>query len=113
MGHKFTHSKAHYDCCLIKKKICYRCIVFSFKVSTFIQVAMIDNFYIVHLFLLYTFPAYLHELFQSKVTYISKLRLILKFKNTTHNAREHKTEYSNLSYSFNDFNKYEININLL
>lgn len=88
MGHKFTHSKAHYD----KKKICYRCIVFSFKVSTFIQVAMIDNFYIVHLFLLYTFPAYLHELFQSKVTYISKLRLIPKFKNTIHNAREHKTE---------------------
>lgn len=70
---------------------------------------MIDNFYIVHLFLLYTFPAYLHELFQSKVTYISKWRLIPKFKNTTHNAREH----SNLSYSFNDFNKYEININLL
>lgn len=92
MGHKFTHSKAHYDCCLIKKKNCYRCIVFSFKVSTFIQVAMIDNFYIVHFFLLYTFPAYLHELFQSKVTYISKLRLIPKFKNTTHNAREHKTE---------------------
>lgn len=60
--------------------------------STFIQEAMIDNFYIVHLFLLYTFPAYLHELFQSKVTYISKLRLIPKFKNTTHNAREHKTE---------------------
>lgn len=73
---------------------------------------MIDNFYIVHLFLLYTFPAYLHELFQSKVTYISKFRLIPKFKNTTHNAREHKTEYSNLSYIFNDFNKYEININL-
>lgn len=62
------------------------------KVSTFIQVAMIDNFYIVHLFLLYTFPAYFHELFQSKVTNISKLRLIPKFKNTTHNAREHKTE---------------------
>lgn len=73
---------------------------------------MIDNFYIVHLFLLYTFPAYLHELFQSKVTYISKLRLIPKFKNTTHNAREHKTENIQ-TYSFNDFNKYEININLL
>lgn len=52
---------------------------------------MIDNFYIVHLFLLYNFPAYLHELFQSKVTYISKL-LIPKFKNTTPNARERKTE---------------------
>lgn len=75
---------------------------------------MIDNCNIVHLFLLYTFPAYLHELFQSKVTYISKLRLP-KFKNTTHNAREHKTEHIqsyliDLMISISKINKIIINL---